>query len=384
MSNKFSSIWLEVGFKNSKKILVCNLYREWRYLNQSNDGSKSTQAQYERWKIFIDQWEQALHENKEVVVLGDVNLNFLEWKKDSTSYNLHEFSELIFDKIFPHGVVQCIREATHFWPGREPSGLDHLYTNNPSKLSQPMLITNGGSDHKMIMCTRYTKNIVARQRIISKRSYKNFDSNIFLEEVRALPMWQVYQCESPHIAVAILSNLVSGILDRLAPVRKFQVRKRYCPWMSSPTKHLIVERNLAQRKARESGNHDDWNLFKQLRNRVNSRLKVEKTIWHKDKLSTGSSNSGEMWKNIKGWLGWNTSGPPKQLFDGTNLCCKPSELGAIMNRYFINKVKKIRNELPPSPGDPLNLTKKLMEGKDCCFKLQAVHLDMILKIVTSL
>ena len=32
-------------------------------------------------------------------MLGDVNLNFLEWKKDSTSYNLHEFSELIFDKI---------------------------------------------------------------------------------------------------------------------------------------------------------------------------------------------------------------------------------------------------------------------------------------------
>ena len=126
-------------------------------------------------------------------MLGDVNLNFLEWKKDSTSYNLHEFSELIFDKIFPRGVVQCIREATHFWPGRETSGLDHLYTNYPTKLSQPMLITNGGSDHKMIMCARYTRNIVAQQRIILKRSYKNFDSNIFLEEVRAL-IWLLQSC----------------------------------------------------------------------------------------------------------------------------------------------------------------------------------------------
>ena len=80
--------------------------------------------------------------------------------------------------------------------------------------------------------------------------------------------------------------------------------------MSSPTKQLIVERNSAQRKARESGNHDDWNLFKQLWNRVNSILKVEKTEWHKDKLSTGSRNSGEMWKNVKGWLGWNTSVHP--------------------------------------------------------------------------
>ena len=55
-----------------------------------------------------------------------------------------------------------------------------------------------------------------------------------------------------------------------------------------------------------------------------------------------------------------------------------------MNSFFVNKVRKIRNELPPSPGDPLKLTKKLMDGKDCCFKLQAVHPDMVFKIITSL
>ena len=32
----------------------------------------------------------------------------------------------------------------------------------------------------------------------------------------------------------------------------------------------------------------------------------------------------------------------------------------------------------------MNYHLQLMEGKDCCFKLQAVHPDMILKIITSL
>ena len=182
MSDKCSSIWVEIGHHSSKKILVCNLYREWRYLNQQNDESRSKQAQYERWQIFISQWEKALNENKEVVVLGDVNLDFLIWGNGNDSYD--QLSQLIFDRIFPHGVVQCIKEATHYWPNREPSGLDHLYTNHPEKLFHPMVINNGGSDHRMVMCTRHTKKKIACQRIIVKRSYKNFDANIFLQYVK--------------------------------------------------------------------------------------------------------------------------------------------------------------------------------------------------------
>jgi hypothetical protein len=104
MSDKFSSIWLELGHKNQKKILVCNLYREWRYMKQNNDEPKSVPAQLERWVIFLDQWEQALVEGKEVVVVGDVNLDFLLWGKDVSSnshaHRLHDLSELLFSRIF--------------------------------------------------------------------------------------------------------------------------------------------------------------------------------------------------------------------------------------------------------------------------------------------
>ena len=164
------------------------------------------------------------------MVLGDVNIAFLKWQnmneKNSHAYRLKDLSQLIFDKIYPHGVVQCVSEATHFWPGKEPSGLDHIYTSHPEKLSQPLVISNGGSDHKMVMCTRFTKQIITRPRIVSKRSYKNFDANLFLHDVRNLPMWQVYCCEDPEKAVSILTYLLSSILDRMAPIKTYQVRKK--------------------------------------------------------------------------------------------------------------------------------------------------------------
>ena len=72
-----------------------------------------------------------------------------------------------------------------------------------------------------------------------KRSYKNFDEEIFLQEVRNLPLWQIYSCDDPEDPVSILCYFLSSILDRLAPLKTYQVRKNYCPWLTNETKLLI-------------------------------------------------------------------------------------------------------------------------------------------------
>ena len=126
MSDQFSSIWLEIGMPGKKKILVCQLYREWRYLGQPDRGreSNSPQEQLRRWIIFLDQWENALATGKEVIVLGDCNLNHLKFGSLGV---LQPLVDSMMEKVYPHGVVQCVQGATHSWPGQAPSGLDHIY-----------------------------------------------------------------------------------------------------------------------------------------------------------------------------------------------------------------------------------------------------------------
>ena len=51
-----SSIWLELGHKGSKKILVCNIYREWQYMHQQDKSSLSNASQLLRWERFIESW----------------------------------------------------------------------------------------------------------------------------------------------------------------------------------------------------------------------------------------------------------------------------------------------------------------------------------------
>ena len=56
MSDEFSSIWLELGLPNKKKFLVCQFYREWRYMGQADRGehSNTIEQQMRRWVVFMD------------------------------------------------------------------------------------------------------------------------------------------------------------------------------------------------------------------------------------------------------------------------------------------------------------------------------------------
>ena len=110
MSDQFSSIWLELGLPGKKKFLVCQLYREWQYLGQPDNSSKSIPAQLARWAIFLDQWQTALSCGKEVIVMGDFNLNHFKF---TDAGQLQPLVDLLIQQIYSHGVQQCIHGPTH-------------------------------------------------------------------------------------------------------------------------------------------------------------------------------------------------------------------------------------------------------------------------------
>jgi hypothetical protein len=63
----------------------------------------------------------------------------------------------------------------------------------------------------------------------------------------------------------------------LGPIRTFQTRTNYSPWLSPESKKLIIDCNIAQQKASESKSEEDWIAYKTLRNYVNGILKNEKS-----------------------------------------------------------------------------------------------------------
>ena len=389
MSENFSSIWLEVGLRRQKKFLVSNIYREWQFVGQVDQESGTLNSQLLRWDDFLQQWENAIASDSEIHVLGDFNLNFLEFHTESSATSAHSAKlrplvEALQQRAVPHGFSQLVTDMTRIRQNQTPALLDHHWTNRPEKVTNVQTFFQGGSDHKLIFAVRQTKNIISKPRIIKKRSFKNFKSEDFVAAVRIIKWFDVYMSNDVEVAIEIVTQRLTEVLDQMAPIKTFQSRSNYAPWVSDNTKNKIKERNEAQKKASETKTSSDWEEYKKLRNQVNSILKAEKRTWQENKISSYGSDSSSVWKNIKNWLGWSKGGPPSKLLDNGTIFTKPSDLARIMNLFFINKVKNLRQNLPNNPGNPLLLLETIMQNRSCSFKLAPVHPDTVLKIISNL
>ena len=161
-----------------------------------------------RTGLELDHWKSAFATGLEVHCHGDMNLNHCNWTDpnlphSNQSYKLRELTLALFARIIPLGVAQLVSGPTRHFPGQKSIGLDHYYTNRPDKTSPVQKHHNGGSDPLLIGAIRFSRSI-------QKRSFKNFDSELFIQEVRKISWLDVCLCEDADKAVHLQSSSSIG------------------------------------------------------------------------------------------------------------------------------------------------------------------------------
>ena len=381
-----TAIWLECGLPRQKSILICAGYRQWRLLGQNDNSSASVSEQLSRWLKFLDKWELALNEGKEVIVMLDANLDFLTWRNSEHLPSHHSRNKLkslidaLFARIFPLGVSQQVTTPTRIERGHPRAGLDHIYTNRPDKLSPVDSYFTGMSDHKLLKVKRFSKSLIPTQRFVRKRSFKKFDSEQFKNMLGQMNLMEIMENTSVDVAVDQLTQKLTNVLDKLAPIRVFQARTQYAPWLSEECKKLKKQREEAFEKAAKSDDPEDWRSFRAIRNQVTGRSRADKKLWEETKLE----NSDNMWKSVKSWLGWKNSGSPTQLFYEGRMVTRPAAIASSMNKFFIEKVKSLRQNIPVVDKDPLKYMKEAMKNNDCKFSLTPVSEADVVKLIKGL
>ena len=121
-----------------------------------------------------------------------------------------------------------------------------------------------------------------------------------------------------------------------------------------------------------------------MRNKTTARIRADKKKWEQERFSHVENDSSNIWKSVKGWLGWSSGGPPTQLFFEGRIVNKPAGLASSMNKYFINKVKDLRQRIPTTLGDPLGYLREAQENRVCQFQLKLVDSDEVLKLIKGL
>ena len=243
----------EIGLAKEKRTLVSFFYREF---TGGVSGLRDMPAQFERWSRQIQLWRNLCGGNKDVICLGDANLCAEKWNEEN--FQLKELADMTHNFLIDTECSQIVEGITRTEVG--PGGtllqscIDHCYTNVPEKVSKPEIITVGNSDHFGIVVKKFTRAAQIKPKIIQKRSYKSFIMENFLTDIYESQLNEkITACEDLEEAAKIFEEDFRAILDKHAPVKKFQVRKNYLPYASEETKLLFEERKILKEESIKTG-----------------------------------------------------------------------------------------------------------------------------------
>ena len=169
--------------------------------------------------------------------------------------------------------------------------------------------------NKIVRFTRFTKSIIRRPKFITKRSFKTFKEEDFLRDLRNVTWFDLFMTEDTDTAAVLLTTKIKEVLDDHAPVKTYQVRKNYAPWLTEYTKALMKERDDAQKVSANSKNPDDYRLFKHLRNDVTKHLRKEKREYERKRFENAEKDPAALWSNVKTVLKWANNGPRNSTFN---------------------------------------------------------------------
>jgi len=193
---------------------------------------------------FIDCLCKILNEsqnhNKDFILVGDFNIN---WNIPSNAKHHIEHS---LQALGLSQQVNGVSFTSH--QGRE-SLLDHNYVSNTLNISKCHILTCDReiSDH---YATYLEINNVAtlkeKRKLIRARSFRNFNSTAFYNEVRMIPFLQIVtdKNHSLHIRMKTFEDLIHNALNKYAPLKTIRVRGPKNQWLNPDLRHHHTKKSV--------------------------------------------------------------------------------------------------------------------------------------------
>ena len=361
------NVTMEVGFGRSKTHFCNFYYREW---TSCKTGRRDQQSQHDDLELLMDIWRNCTQGEKDFISLGDMNLCAKQW--DEPTFQHKDLASLVKDFMYEENCSQLVNNFTRI---RSVGGtvqrscLDHVTTNCVNKVSPPIVIGVGKSDHMGIIVTKSTKELRTSARTTRKRIYKNFDKEAFLKDIeeakRNGKFEGVHTADNPDEAFRVFEVSYCEVLDRHAQIKVIQNRTDYVPYITTDVKKAMDERNDLNEHAANTGNLEDFNEYKRKRNEVTMMLKTAEKDYFENKFSDENTSSKSIWKTAYEVLGNFRTSFPSQILHCGRLLTNPSEIAAEVNIFFVDKIRKLKEEFKPSEThDPVDELKKFLSKKN--------------------
>ena len=186
-------IWLGTLFPKTEGFLVGIIYRQ-------PDLSKYLYPDFNC--KFDSMLSTVSSEDKECILTGDINWNFLV-------YSDHKGLQSILASF---GLKQLITTHTRITPESQLL-IDVVCCNEPHHIYCTKEIPPGLSDHELIGCARILHN-VNQPRVITCRNYANYTPQLFCNDLRSKDFGNVFASSCVNKAWSFLKNSLLQCIDK--------------------------------------------------------------------------------------------------------------------------------------------------------------------------
>ena len=293
---------------------------------------------------FFDEYVEFLckcqAENKELIVLGDLNCDVSKTPLDNQTRKLQFLCSLYqFD--------QLINEPTRVTP-TSASLIDLILTNKPENISQSGVVHLGISDHSLIFAIRkltLPKSGKTSPMVREVRDFKNFVQNNFIHDISQLPWDSINPFASPNTSWQVWKSLFLETLDRHAPLRQKRLRQnRAIPWITPQVKQRMRKRDFHKKQAIQHDSQSQWLLYKSERNKVNIEIRKAKSKYFCEKIEhcTLSKNVKKSWSLINAISGRKRKSPSiKELLINDTIVSDDKVIAESFNDFFYEYRNKL-------------------------------------------
>ena len=268
-------------------------------------------------------------------VMGDTNLDMNHEKSLSDPCVVYNLSNLV--------------DGPTCFKGDKPSSIDVLLSTEPKRFKTPLNSTCSLSDFHNLTCvaTKLHKPHIA-PKTIYYRSYRNFDDDIFLNDVQNIPFWVGDIFEDEDDRLWSFSKMFSDIIDKNAPIKKKTLKKPSLPYMNSSLRRAIHKKNMLYNSYRKG--KVPWETYRKQRNLTTAINKQSKATYFRERCDGGPKKQ-KFWTTIRPFITDKNAFHCNKitLQEGDKIITDTQEICEIFNAFFTSVANNIGfdDTIPP-------------------------------------
>ena len=325
-------------------------------------------------------------ENKRIILLGDFNINLLE-------YDLNNNVKSFIDTLLSNFVMPTISLPTRITTHSETLIDNIIVSHHNGKLFTGNLIA-GISDH-LPQFLIFDEPIHENKVLSTERWYKDweaFDYQNFNTDLHNTDWENILEIESnnPNVSFENFFNTLNKLIELHLPMKKLtkkQIRSQHKPWITKGIKRSIKNRDWIYKKFIKEKDPTIksiiYNRFKFYRNNIVKLIRKAKINHFKNFFNNNMRDSKNIWKGINQLITSKASTNSTKISLKINNTTEnnPAILANEFNNFFTSVAENVRKNIPPTNS---NFEEFLQFRSQHSFFLKPVSTEEVEKQISSL